>query len=458
LRAPDLNVPSIGDRDLFRQRNIQSLAAVPIYHDGSVVGALELYFDRWNGFAEQDIHTCQLMAGLVTEAIGRDAGSALRKSMAAERSSMLAAIEKIKPNLAALAAEQASEKVFAPDGRLAEAPLPDAATSSACWKCGNNLLEEEHFCGKCGAPRIGETDPSSIQSKLASALHMHQASQGLPLAPLSGTVSEVALNKTGNAEMAASEDEGGLLQRFSPRLFEEPALEETAFEETALEKEAQDALPEQSLEANADQPTSPKNAASELQSTTTGLEGLDLERPGLQGPDLERKDGERIGSQPSQVDWSSALKARSFFEAVVQTRSPGAFARLWRARRGDFYLAVAVILVLVAVRWGILSNHPVSATNGKPTASGSVLRHRPPGEDLSLFDKLLINLGLAEAPDAPEYKYMGNPGTQVWIDTHTALYYCPGSEFYGKTPKGRFSSQHDAQLDQFEPATRRACD
>jgi hypothetical protein len=45
----------------------------------------------------------------------------------------------------------------------------------------------------------------------------------------------------------------------------------------------------------------------------------------------------------------------------------------------------------------------------------------------------------------------------VWIDPHTALYYCPGSELYGKTAKGKFASQQDAQLDQFEPASRRAC-
>jgi hypothetical protein len=298
---------------------------------------------------------------------------------------------------------------------------------------------------------------------------MHQASQGLPFAPLNGIVSEAAaLNRTENAEMTPGGDEGGLLQRFSSQLFEEPALEETTLGETAIEMGARDALPEQSFDANADHPMSPRNSPAELQSTTTGHEDADLERTNLESADLvrtdlesrdlERKDGERIALRPSPVDWSSALKARSFFEAVVQTRSPGAFVRLWRARRGYFYLAVAVVLVLVAIRSGILSNHPVSATNGKPTASGGALRHRPPADDLSLFDKFLISLGLAEAPDAPEYKYMGNPRTQVWIDTHTALYYCPGSEFYGKTPQGRFSNQHDAQLDQFEPATRRACD
>jgi hypothetical protein len=76
--------------------------------------------------------------------------------------------------------------------------------------------------------------------------------------------------------------------------------------------------------------------------------------------------------------------------------------------------------------------------------------------ELSTFDKLLVSLGLAEAPEAPPYK--GNPATQVWVDSHTALYYCPGADLYGKTANGKFATQRDAQLDQFEPADRKACD
>jgi hypothetical protein len=79
-----------------------------------------------------------------------------------------------------------------------------------------------------------------------------------------------------------------------------------------------------------------------------------------------------------------------------------------------------------------------------------------PDADLSTFDKLLIGLGLAEAPDVPEYK--GNPYTQVWVDLQTALYYCPGSDLYEKTPKGKLTTQRDAQMDQFEPADRKACE
>jgi hypothetical protein len=113
---------------------------------------------------------------------------------------------------------------------------------------------------------------------------------------------------------------------------------------------------------------------------------------------------------------------------------------------------------VVVIRWGIWSDHSVGATGHGTAVSGSANRSKPPAPDadLSAFDKLLIGLGLAEPPETPEYK--GNPDTQVWVDLHTALYYCPGSDLYGKTPKGKLSSQRDAQLDQFEPANRKACD
>ena len=68
---------------------------------------------------------------------------------------------------------------------------------------------------------------------------------------------------------------------------------------------------------------------------------------------------------------------------------------------------------------------------------------------------MLIQLGLAEAPATPEDT--GNPAAQVWVDQKTGLYYCAGSDLYGKTTKGKYTKQRDAQLDQFEPAYRKPC-
>jgi hypothetical protein len=162
--------------------------------------------------------------------------------------------------------------------------------------------------------------------------------------------------------------------------------------------------------------------------------------------------------QPDAVVWSSAARAREFLESLSATRTPTALARFWHSRRGDFYLGIAVILVLVVIRWGIWSSHSVGATGHGTTVSGRANRGKQPAPDadLSMFDKFLISLGLAEAPDAPEYK--GNPYIQVWVDLQTALYYCPGSDLYEKTPKGKLTTQRDAQMDQFEPADRRACE
>ena len=156
-------------------------------------------------------------------------------------------------------------------------------------------------------------------------------------------------------------------------------------------------------------------------------------------------------------DWSSAASAREFLEQVAGVKERSALARFWDARRGDIYLAVAVLLVAGVVRWGIWSNHQVSATNAPPSAAVTHRKAAPaPALELSLFDRMLISLGLADAPETPEDK--GNPSAQVWVDLKTALYYCPGAELYGKTPKGKYTTQRDAQLDQFEPAYRKACE
>jgi len=93
----------------------------------------------------------------------------------------------------------------------------------------------------------------------------------------------------------------------------------------------------------------------------------------------------------------------------------------------------------VLTGWG---SHSLSSKAGQPK--------------LTLFEQLLVNVGLAEAPTVPVYN--GNPNVSVWVDLHTALYYCPGADLYGKTPDGKFTSQRDAQMDHFEPAARKNCD
>ncbi len=108
-----------------------------------------------------------------------------------------------------------------------------------------------------------------------------------------------------------------------------------------------------------------------------------------------------------------------------------------RFRRADLYLGVAVFVSIVALMWP-------SAVPRSPSS-------------LSAWERALVVTGIAEAP-ASVVHLRGDPGVSVWVDPHTALYYCDGDEQYQHTPDGRLSSQRDAQMDRFEPAGRVACE
>jgi hypothetical protein len=108
-----------------------------------------------------------------------------------------------------------------------------------------------------------------------------------------------------------------------------------------------------------------------------------------------------------------------------------------RFRRADLYLGLSVLVAFVALLW--------------PAASAG-------RAELTPWERVLVAVGIAEAPaSVAEVHYSGDPNIKVWVDTQAALYYCPGDELYGKSPGGHYTTQHDAQLDRFEPALRRAC-
>ena len=113
------------------------------------------------------------------------------------------------------------------------------------------------------------------------------------------------------------------------------------------------------------------------------------------------------------------------------------------SHRGNFCLAIAALLLLAAF----------AAPDWQPSQRVSQANVVP---SLTFFERVLVGLGLAEPPAA--LIVTGNPNAVVWVDVHTALYYCQGSELYGKTPGGKVTTQRDAQLDQFEPAARKNCE
>jgi putative methionine-R-sulfoxide reductase with GAF domain len=426
IRTEDLDTEFLFDPEPCRKRGIRSLLAVPIYYDGDIAGALELYFARIRGFVEEDIHTCQLMAGLVTEALARDAGVTLRKSTVVERSTMLTAIERLQPKLAALGNDRSSA------GTGADMSAGALGTTSPCWKCGAKLLAEEIFCGTCGAPSARDEEASTMQSKLASIWPTQPVNEkSFATTPANGTPPRTDSSKrsTPLPPEERTNPRGGALDDFR--------------ESSSLSHLKQG----QRLGQSAGPFTASGHQVA-LTESSSSEQAIDKHNDAAPNA---------LVKSPQDIVWGSVAKTQDFLESLAAIRSPSAFVRFWRSRRGDFYLAIAVVLVAVVIGWGVWSSHSVSATDGGSAVSRSANRKRPaPDADLSAFDKFLISLGLADTPETPEYR--GNPDTQVWVDPNTALYYCPGSDLYQKTAKGKLASQRDAQLDQFEPASRRACD
>jgi ribosomal protein L40E len=113
------------------------------------------------------------------------------------------------------------------------------------------------------------------------------------------------------------------------------------------------------------------------------------------------------------------------------------FRVILRVHRSNLYLAGAVLVAALALLWPVADS--------------------PRRAALSPLERMLVAMGLAEAPE-PVVHLQGDPAVEVWVDPHTALYYCPGEELYGKTADGRFSSQREAQMDRFEPAGRSTCE
>ena len=458
VQCPDVRKDASLGPDFCSEFGIQALIAVPIFSEGNVIGSLEVHYAKADSFREHDIRTCQLMAGLVTEAKARSAEAEWKQALAAERATMLEALEKLKPQLARLANEPEAEAGPAEHaekstaGQAAEEKeqtpaLPGAALSvkeTTCNGCGNPLAATQIYCGVCGTER-NQPPAGNIQSKWASMWQLSQAQQEKERSEAVLPQHEVVL----------------------------PELRR----QTTLPGNSNFILPAKTQ----DDPYA-QNATSEYGDDATGTSATDkaaaLPWPGVEHPLNQHEAVDHTGGQEQAAEehsaeaaattgpespWKPVNEEEQWLKEAEELKEGGALLRFLKERRADIYLAAALVIVTGAIFWIVRENSEMVAGAVSPgsaataTASpNSRKRQLPPEQKLSLMDQLLVSMGVAEAPAPPAY--MGNPDTKVWVDLRTALYYCPGTDMYGKTPKGKFTSQRDAQLDQFEPAYRKVCD
>ena len=396
--------------------------ALPLHHEGNLSGLLEIHFADGDSIPAPEMRSCQLMAGLMTEAVARAADKEWRQTLAAERAAMLEALERIKPQLERLAVGPAKniakpvERAVEPAENLVEAseeprvPLPVSESSAksgretVCPQCGYQFGEHELFCGRCGIARPARTAlPSGdLQSKWASMWHLQQAAE---------------------SQFASEETDQQNAELDSPAVPEDELRADLVHKLSSQSNDAVAKLPDESDDLE----TPPENDAGLATSDETAEDAAPVS--------LAVRDPKALSA------WASATHAHEWLESIRPKTAGG----IWLAKhRADLYVGAAVLLLLIVLSgWGL---HP---------ADNHVQSKNSPQPNLTLFERMLVSLGLAETPPAPIYQ--GNPNAQVWIDLHTALYYCSDSDLYGKTAGGRFTTQRDAQMDQFEPAARRNC-
>jgi hypothetical protein len=428
-RLPMESILSAGGElstEFIREIGDKSSMALPLHHEGKLAGLLEVRFADADSIQEPEIRSCQLMAGLMTEAIARATDREWRQTLAAERAAMLEALERIKPQLERLAVGSGEgaklaehfvrpvEKVVEPADETAEIRIPLSVSESSvrssldtiCPQCGYQLGEHELFCGRCGTARPPGTLPSGdLQSKWASLWRLQQAAENPPHE---------------DTELGSEESEVGTSANSQARLSHEPPPERPPeLGQVIAHYSGKVGEPEASPESE-----SVSKVGDAIVSDATAV------MPGTAEP----------AKSPSP--WGSATNAKRWLDSLHAKSAGG----IWLAKhRADIYVGAAVVLLLI-----------VLSGSGMHSAEHAAQSKNPAQPSLTLFERMLVSLGLAETPPAPVY--LGNPNAQVWVDLHTALYYCSDSDLYGKTPGGKFTTQRDAQLDQFEPAARKDCD
>ena len=457
LNYPDVT-PSLHVRaDLFRKRDVKAFIAVPVYHAGQVAGVLELRFARANSFREADLRTAELMAGLLSEAMATAARMKWKEALASERQSMLEALERIKPQIERLGnesmalAEATTANPFASPGeRPPTKDEPAAPSAETCAACGSDFFDEsESFCGTCGTARpVAPLPPSvptvDVPSKLDPPWLIPYGRENPPnghsTPELLPTESVIAKESIVRASLPA-------VQNIAPQTESDA---KPAFE-TRSESPCPVTVPSEHFQPPAETPMADAHRIIPVDPVPADP----LQADPLPD-DLGLADPLAPADKIQPYPWGSAKKAQHWLETVKTHQGPRAewLAQQWQRRRANIYLVMAaIILLLVISGWGIRPAGTAAAGNASPAPNSQP--QAPSQPQLTLFEKLMVNLGLAEPPPAPVD--LGNPEAQVWVDVHTALYYCSGSDLYGKTADGKFTTQRDAQQDQFEPANRKAC-
>jgi hypothetical protein len=405
------------DQSLCREAGVGSLIAAPIHRFDEFDGLIEVRWTQTNAFQESDTRATRLMAGLIS-------GLRERNARAEERARLQLTASDTEPDFTTPDREQdtppaksdaeselrirLSETVDPVSARPEPAQVEAGALPTECRVCGRPFGHDEAFCGQCSMPRVAGVPSEDLQSKWASLWYMQRAQETQfkeSPPPVVKPSPEILPSARESFQPIA------IPEKPEPKVSGPPAVRIWHVPENDTRRDV------------AATPAEPPRRFSTLLSDERSFFG----EPALS--DARFADTSNTLT-PVAVHRSEADATPDLLQSTWQT----VWARM-RRRHSTLALSAVGLLLLFLM----LAVWP-SSTNSQ----------------LTWFQSVLVELGLAEVPTHVPV-LSGNPDVRVWVDVHTALYYCPGSDLYGKTPGGHFATQHDAQVDEFEPASRVVC-
>jgi len=457
LEAPNLATDMRIPRALVSRNRVGSLIAAPVIQKGAVLGVFELRFTAPKVFSADDTRAAELFAGLVNLAIVTAAkkhvqgngGIAREAEAPAPIIQPATAPEAIAPVAAAAGSDLSAraEPEWQPlaetaSGNDAEA---DPVYEARCARCGKLLRPNEFFCGSCGTAYDADDNAPPAEEPATNAeshiAESHIAESHIADPHIADT--HIAESPAPDPPPFAPEPLDSIFDRLQPSqedsLYTDRGL--VAEDSPAVRHDLLDlhAAPGHDLTAFKDADPllrAPGDASALVASSALGGE------PAASDSALEGL----IRTEQVQP-WGSAQKALGWLEGIREQQRPALsrWRALWETHRANIWLGAAVVILLIAiVQLSLAPAVPHAASSNQPSAP-----------QLTFFESLLVSLGMAEAPSPPVY--LGNPDARVWVDVRTALYYCAIAPQFGKTPGGKFTTQRDAQQDQFEPAHRKVC-
>ena len=385
-----------------------SMIAVPIHYEGRVQGALEVSFPQVRGFEEADVRTCQILSGLVSETVAVAVGQERKTVLESERATLLEVLDRLQPHLSKLLNESGAEK--APEVAAAGAPAYPEGPTPGVARLGKYLMS--HRGQNAAAAGVGSSDDTSRPLREA------QTAMNLSVTPN-------RLSAKPDSWIEASD----LVTDLVPRDAASGHFESHEFDSENVASEYDD-----------------------QEATSAHLRGEGaISKP----RQFEEPQFHTYEAEPVEPETGLALRTEPQLDIAHRAPATPA-AGFWQAHWADVCLATSALILVASLTWALWPR-PVQRVAASDRTGSAPAGSAPAEQKLTPLEELLVAMGLAEAPPPPAV-YLGTPGTKVWVDLHNALYYCPGAEPYGKTPKGKFLTQHDAQAEQFQPARGQPCD